>query len=124
MNEPLALLLCSRGLIATQLRERLEALRYRIVLLGDPAQLGERAGTEKAMVVIADLDGQEDAVTAAVQRMRADFTTAHIPVIGFRRELDEAAQSAVTSAGFTVAVNEAAILGHLAQLLDRALDLH
>jgi len=124
VNEPLALLLCSRGLIATQIRERLEALRYRMVLLGEPAQLGVRAEADKAMVVIADLDGWEDAVAAAVKQMRADATTAHIPVIGFRCELDEAAQSAMTSAGFTVAVNEAAILNHLAQLLDRALDLH
>lgn len=124
MNEPLALLLCPRGLIATQLRERLEALRYRITVLGEPAQLGMQAEAGKAMVVIADLEGGEELVAAAVKQLRVGSSTAHIPVIGFRRELDEAAQSALTAAGFTVVVNETALLNHLAQLLDRALDVH
>ena len=124
MNEPLALLLCSRGLIASQLRERLEALRYRITVLGEPAQLRAQAEAQKAMIVFADLEGREEAVAAAVKQLRADDFTAHIPVIGFSRELDDAAQSALAALGFTVVVNEAAILSHLPQLLGRALDIH
>ena len=124
MNAPLALLLCSRGLIATQLRERLEALRYRIAVLGDPTQLASQAEAEKAMVVFADLEAGVEAVTAAVRQLRSRDSTAHIPVIGFRRELDDAAVSDLTSRGFAVVVNEAAVLAHAAQLLDRALDLH
>jgi hypothetical protein len=124
VNEPMALLLCTRGLIATQLAERLEALRYRLVTMADPAELVTRALAEHAMVVFADLEGREEAVVSAVDNLRGNQTTAHIPVIGFRRELDEAAQAALSTRGFAVVVNESAILSHLAQLLDRALDVH
>lgn len=123
VNEPLALLLCNRGTIAVQLGERLEGLRYRMVVITEPAELKARAEVEKAMVVFADLEGGEGPVASAVQALRQDGSTAHIPVIGFRRELDEAAISTLASQGFTIAVNEAAILNHLPQLLDRALDV-
>jgi len=123
VNEPLALLLCSRGLIATQLAERLEALRYRMAVLSEPAQLGTLARAEKPMVVLADLEDSGDAVAGAVEQLRAEASTSHIPVIGFRRELDDATQSALAARGFTMVVHEAGILNHLPQLLDRALDV-
>lgn len=124
MNEPLAILLCSRGLIATQLADRLEALRYRKTVLADPGQLTNQAERDKAMVVLADLEAGEAAVVRAVQQLRAAATTAHIPVIAFRRELDEAAQLAFADRGLNFVVNEHAILNHLPQLLDRALEVH
>lgn len=123
MNEPLALLLCNRGLIATQLKERLEALRYRLVTINEPVELGARAESERAMVVFADLEGRAEAVTAAVDNLRSTQATAHIPVIGFQKEMDEATQAALSTKGFAVAVGEAAILTHLSHLLDRALEL-
>jgi PleD family two-component response regulator len=123
VNEPLALLLCSRRLIAIQLTERLEALRYRIVVLDEPAQLRTQAEADKAMVVFADMEGRDEALIAAVKQLRSNASTSHIPVIGFRRELDDAAQSALTAQGFATVVNETAILSHLTQLLDRALDI-
>ena len=124
VNEPLAILLSSRGLIATQLGERLEALRYRKMVIAEPLQLRPTAEAEHAMIVFADLEGNEEAVAAAVQLLRTDPGTAHIPAIGFRREMNEGAQNALISRGFTVVVSESAILNHLPQLLDRALDIH
>jgi DNA-binding response OmpR family regulator len=124
VNEPLALLLSSRGTIATQLAERLEALRYRMVAVADPVQLGPVAETEKPLVVLADLEGREELVARAVGQLRGQASTMHIPVIGFRRELEDAAQTALAARGFTVAASEAAILNHLPQLLEQALDVH
>jgi len=124
VNEPLAILLCSRGLIATQLAERLEALRYRKQVIHDPAQLRPVAEAEHAMIAFADLEESEEAVAAAVQLLRTDPGTAHVPVIGFRREMNEGAQNALISRGFTVVVSDSAVLNHLSQLLDRALDVH
>jgi len=124
VNEPLAILLCSRGLIATQLAERLEALRYRKQVIHDPAQLRPVAEAEHAMIAFADLEESEEVVAAAVQLLRNDPGTAHVPVIGFRREMNEGAQNALISRGFTVVVSDSAVLNHLSQLLDRALDVH
>jgi hypothetical protein len=123
VNEPLALLLCNRGLIATQLKERLEALRYRMVTINEPVELVARAESERAMVVFADLEGRAEAVTAAVDNLRGTQATAHIPVIGFQKDMDEAAQLTLSTRGFAVAVGESAILTHLPLLLERALEL-
>lgn len=124
MNEPLALLLTNRGLIASQLKERLEALRYRFVVVAEPEELVDGAVRERAMVVLADLEGREEAVVSAVGQLRATPATAHIPAIGFRKELTESFQNELLGRGFAVMVNESALLSHLSQLLDRALDVH
>ena len=123
VNEPLALLLCERGLIATPLAQRLEDLRYRLLTIGKPAGLAATAATEKPMVILADIEGGLETVLAALTELRAQPTTAHIPVIGFAREVDDATQATAVARGATMVVNEAAILSHLPQLLGRALEI-
>ena len=123
VNEPLALLLCERGLIATQLAQRLEGLRYRMVSVSNPAELVTFAESQRAMVVFVDVDGLPASVVSAVEQLRRNQPTAHIPVIAFAREIDDSMQAALVAKGVTVVVNEAAVLSHLPQLLDRALDV-
>jgi hypothetical protein len=118
------LLLSSRGTIATQLAERLDALHYRRVTVADPLQLGPNAQAEKPLIILADLEEREELVVAAVGQLRGEASTTHIPVIGFRRELDDASQASLAAHGFTFAASDAAILNHLPQLLERALDVH
>ena len=60
---------------------------------------------------------------AALTELRAQPTTAHIPVIGFAREVDDATQATAVARGATMVVTEAAILSHLPQLLERALEI-
>lgn len=123
VNEPLALLLCERGLIATQLAQRLEGMRYRLVAISNPAELVTFAENQRAMVILVDVDGLPAPVVSAVEQLRANTATAHIPVIAFARETDDSVQAALVAKGVTVVVNEAAVLSHLPQLLDRALDV-
>lgn len=123
VNEPLALLLCERGLIATQLTQRLAALRYRLHVVGKPPELVAAALTEKAMIILADVESNTPEVVQALMQLRADAATAHIPVIAFGREMNDHTQADLVARGATMAVNEVAILSHLAQLLDRALEI-
>lgn len=123
MNKPLALLLCQRGLVAVPLTERLEALRYRVSTLGNPVELVTRAELDQAMVVFADLENDGQAVLQAIEHLRASPTTAHIPVLAFARELDDAGQAAAVARGASIAVAEPALLAHLQQLLQRALEV-
>lgn len=123
MNEPLALLLCARGLIATQLAQRLEGLRYRMLVISNPAELTSTSESQRPMVVFADVDGLPQPVIAAVEQLRGNVSTAHIPVVAFARETDDASQATLVAKGATIVVNESAILSHLPQLLDRALDI-
>ena len=123
MNEPIALLLCGRALIATQLEERLVALRYRTRVVSTPADLIAVAEQAKAMVVLADIEGAPEPVLAVLEKLRTNPVTAHIPTIGFVREADAGTQAALLARGVAPVVSEAAMLSHLPQLLDRALDV-
>ena len=123
VNEPLALLLCERGLIATQLAQRLEGLRYRLVAISNPSELVTLAESQRPMVVLVDVDGLPEPAVSSVEQLRSNSATAHIPVIAFARETDDSVQAALVAKGATIVVNEAAVLSHLPQLLDRALDV-
>ena len=111
-------------MIATQLAQRLEELRYRMVVVATPAELVPRAEAEKPMVVLVDTEGQPEPVAFALQQLRRHPPTSHLPVICFARAVDDAMQAALATCGATMVVNEAAILSHLSQLLDHALDVH
>ena len=109
--------------MAVPLKERLEALRYRVSELANPLELVTRAELDQAMVVFADLEGGGQPVFQAIEHLRASPTTAHIPVLAFARELDDPGQAAAVARGASIAVPEAALLAHLPQLLERALEL-
>jgi len=123
VTEPLALLLSERGLIASQLTERLEGVRYRPAVINRPADLVSVAETQKAMVVLVDVEGLPVPTLAAIEQLRANQATSHIPVIAFAKEADGATQASLVAKGATIVVNEVAVLDHLAQLLDRALEI-
>lgn len=105
------------------LSEQLAGLHYRVQSLANPAELVSRAEREQAMVVLVDLEGDAQPILLAIEHLRASPTTAHIPVLGFARELSDVQQAAAVARGATVALADAALLEHLPQLLERALEL-
>jgi CheY-like chemotaxis protein len=117
------MLLCERGLVAVPLTQRLEDLRYRIAAISKPDALVADAEDERPLIVLADFETARDAVATAVEHLRANPPTAHIPVVGFAREVDDATQAALVARGATMVVSDAAILSHLGQLLSRALEV-
>ena len=62
-------------------------------------------------------------ILAALGRLKQNPATKHLPVIGFHREDTVELRVAAETAGLTLLVTEAAIVNHLPQLLERALEL-
>jgi len=123
MTKPLALLLYDKPSPGSQLANCLQDLGYRTHTLAHPGQLVEEAEQAKPMIVIADLVSRKADVCLAVQRLKANPTTAHVPVIAFAdAEHAEYAQNA-EAAGATLVVTDVTILMHLPQFLERALVL-
>lgn len=102
---------------------RLEEQGYRVAVLANPVELVTRAELDQAMVVFADLEGDALPALQAVELLRANPATAHIPVLTFARELDDAGQAAAMARGVTAAVPDSALLEHLPHLLERALEV-
>jgi CheY-like chemotaxis protein len=122
MSKPLALVYYSNLLPGSQLSGRLQDLGYRVQSAGAPAQLPDLCECEMPLVVIAELAPAAE-VCAAIARLKANPATQHIPVLGFARTHDTAAQNQARAAGVTLLAADAGIAEQLPQLLDQILQV-
>jgi PleD family two-component response regulator len=123
MTEPLALVLYEKLLPGTQLVNRLQDMKYRVRAVTDAGTLLACARQEKPMVLLADVVSTRDDICAAIGRLKQDRETQHIPVIAFAPDDSVELQAAARKAGATLVVSEAAVLNHLSQFLDQALQV-
>ncbi len=123
MTQPLALVVYEKLLPGSQLVNRLQDLKYRVQVVADAGKLVECAEQAKPMLVLADLESKQHNVCAALGRLKQNGSTKHVPVIAFARDDAAELQSAARSAGATLVVSDAAILTHLPQFLDQALQV-
>ncbi len=123
MTQPLALVLYEKLLPGSQLVNRLQDLKYRVQTVADARMLVECAEQAKPLVVVADLESSRNDVCAAISRLRQHPATKHLPVIAFRSKKAAQSDSAAQAAGATLVVSDSAIVGHLAQFLEQALQV-
>lgn len=107
----------------TQLVNRLEDLRYRVQVVSSTEELLSVAATAGPMLIFVDLVSKRADICELIRKLRAAETTVHIPLIGFADEAEQALQAAATQAGATLVVTDAAIILHLKQFIDRALQV-
>jgi len=123
MTQPLALVLYEKLLPGSQLVNRLQDLNYRVQAITNADTLVECAEQSKPMLVLADLESSRQNVCAALTRLKQNPVTQHLPVIAFGGENVPEMQAAARAAGATLVVGETAILTHLPQFLDQALQV-
>lgn len=123
MTQPLALVLYERLLPGSQLVNRLQDLKYRVQTVSDTSLLVECCEQTKPMLILADLGTAHQDVCAAIGRLKHNPTTGHVPVIVFGAEEQPEVQKAALAAGVTLIVSESALLNHLPQCLDQALNI-
>ena len=123
MTQPLALVLYEKLLPGSQVVNRLQDISYRVQVIADADRLVECAEQAKPMLVLADLQSTKNNVTAAVARLKQHPATKHIPVIAFSGESTGELEAAARAAGATLVVTDTAILNHLPQFLDQALQV-
>lgn len=123
MTRPLALIFYERLLPGSQLVNRLQDLGYRVQAVPVADLLTAEAEKEKPLLVFADLQttGRNQPL-AAVAALKKNAATAHLPVVTFASEAQEELQTEAVQAG-AIAVGDIALLNHLPQLLDQALQL-
>ena len=122
MTQPLALILYEKLLPGTQLVNRLQDLNYRVQTLSDPGMLVQCAEQCKPLVVLVDLQPNSAKVRPAIASLRSTAATSHLPIIAFTTDSVELENTGVQS-GATLLVSEAAILNHLPQILEQALEI-
>ena len=123
MTQPLAILLYENAMPGSQLIARFQDLGYRVQTLSDSRLLQEVACQEKPMVIVADLFSQHTNVGIEIKGLKHNPETNHIPVIAFAERLTPELEAAAQNAGATLVVASVAVLAHLPQLLDQALQV-
>ncbi len=123
MTQPLALVLYEKLLPGTQLVNRLQDLGYRVVTVPNVDALVSTAQKQQPMLLVADMASRGAKVSEGIGRLRQDPATQHLPVIAFADEKAAELQASARTAGATLVVSEAALLTHLEQFLDQALQL-
>jgi len=122
MSQPLALVFYERLMPGSQLVNWLQDLNYRVLAVNNAALLAATAKREKPLVLLADLKSKAD-VRTAIEKVKADPETAHVPVIGFAPDEDAELLDAAKLAGANLTTGESALGSHLPQLLEQALHL-
>jgi CheY-like chemotaxis protein len=123
MTQPLALVLYERLLPGSRLVNLLQDLKYRVQTISDAALLVECAEQVKPMVLLADLESGRNNVSPAIAKLRQNAATQHIPVIAFGGESSPQLREDAKAAGVTLIVEETAMLAHLPQFLEQALQV-
>jgi CheY-like chemotaxis protein len=123
MKQPLALLLYEKLLPGGQLINRLQDLGYRVQPVPAPGDLVPTAEREKPLVAFVDLEPRYEKTCEAITALRQNSATSHIPVVAFAAVQSAEAQESARRAGATLVVNDAALLVHLDQFLDQALQV-
>jgi len=123
MTQPLALLFFEKLMPGSQLTNRLQDAGWRVLTVGDAARLVPTAEQEKPMLVFTDLAARNGSVCAEIAELKRRATTSHLPVVAFAGERDTVLQEAAQQAGATLVVNDNALLAHLQQFIDRALEV-
>ena len=123
MTQPLALVLYERLLPGSQLVNRLQDLKYRVQAVTKPGELVETAKAAKPMIVLVDLGEAPSGVLSAIQSLKQDNATQHLPVMAFATHTTDELKAQSQAAGVTLFVSETAALNYLPQLLEQALQI-
>ncbi len=123
MTQPLALVFYERLMPGSQLVNRLQDLGYRVQHIADAKLFAECAEREKPLVLLLDLEANNGNVCEMIARLKRNQATKHLPIISFGADDKTDLQAAALQAGATLSVGETVVTGHLAQLLDQALQV-
>lgn len=118
--QPLGIVFYERLMPGSQLVNRLQDLKYRVLVVNNPALLAATVRRESPLVAFVDLEARGD-VCDAIRRIKADEATAHLPVIAFATDTNAKTFEAAQQAGATLVVGESRLGSHLPQLLEQAL---
>jgi CheY-like chemotaxis protein len=123
MTKPLTLLSYEKLLPGSQLVNRLEDRGYRVQVVSEPGKLIQASESAKPLLVIVDLEPHHKAICDVVAQIKQNAATSHIPVIAICRTQNLEAQNEARAAGATLVVTDSAVLVHLDQFLDQALEV-
>lgn len=118
--QPLAIVFYERIMPGSQLVNRLQDLKYRVLTVGNAAQLAVTVERESPLLTLTDLVTQAD-IVGSITRIRQNAATKHVPIIAFAPDGNTELMSKAQTAGAALVVGESTLSGHLETLLEQVL---
>ena len=123
MTQPLIVLAYEKLLPGSQLVNRLEDQGYRVKSVSDVGLVLGTIEKEKPLLIIVDMEPTFEKVSTVIAQLTSHTATAHIPIIALTFPGNEQAEQAAREAGARLVVGDSAILAHLDQFLQQALEI-
>jgi len=123
MKQPLILFLYENIFPGSQLLNRLQDLGYAVRVLSDPGLLVQEAARVTPLLVLADLAPHENEVLSAIAELNKNSPTSHLPIIAIVKAQATDLQEKARGTGATLVVTDQAILPHLKEFLEQALQV-
>ena len=120
MTQPLAIVFHERLMPGSQLVNRLQDMNYRVLAADNAESLAATVKLETPLLLFLDLKAPGD-ILAIISEIKADETTAHVPIIAFAPDAELALTEAAKNAGANFSVADSAVANHLPHLIDQAL---
>jgi CheY-like chemotaxis protein len=120
---PLAILFYEDLMPGTQLVNRLQDLKYRVQVVATAEEFLTAAASAGPMLIFCDLISKRTDVIEVIKQLRANSGTAHLPIIAFADESETQLPTTAKQAGATLTVTDAAIIPHLNQFIEQALQV-
>ena len=121
VTQPLAIVHYEKLLPGSQVVNLLQDNNYRVQSEPDPIKLPSTAQEASPLIVIVDLSANTKVVCEAIDQIRKNPATRHLPIIAFATNPTPELQESATKAGATLIVSDNAILHHLPECLEQAL---
>lgn len=122
MLQPLAIVFYDRLMPGSQLLNRLQDQKYRVLAVDNAARLAATVQQEMPLILLADLEAKSD-ICSAIAAIKKNPATSHVPIIAYAPDNASQLIEAGQKAGANMAVGDSAISSYLAQLLDQALQV-
>lgn len=123
MTQPLALVAYEELAPGAQLVNRLQDIQYRVQAVTEVRKLEEIAGASGAMLIFLDLGIKSTDACSLIASLKKNEKTGHIPIIAFANDGAQELQSAAKEAGAAQVVTDTAVLAHLPELIQQALQV-
>ena len=123
MTQPLALVFYEKLMPGSQLVNRLQDLNYRVQAVNDLASFQRCAQSEGPDAGVRGFGIEGERRLPGIAALKSDAATQHVPVVAFASERAVELQAAAQKAGAKLVVSETALLDHLPELLNQALQV-
>lgn len=120
VTQPLAIVFHERLMPGSQLVNRLQDMNYRVLAADNAESLAATVQQEMPLLLFVDLKAPGN-ILGVIGQIKAEATTAHVPIIAFAPDTELALTESAKSAGANISVADSAVANHLPHLIDQAL---